>query len=109
MRGHAATRRAHTASASSVLSAVVLGLVLAQSARADIFGKVDSTGAIVLTDMPGKTGMSVIVASPPSSSRAKQSSQPTHADASQFEAVIAEASETFRLQPELLRAVIDVE
>jgi soluble lytic murein transglycosylase-like protein len=109
MRVHAATRAAPTASAPSVLSAVVLGLVLAQSAHADIFGKVDSTGVIVLTDMPGKTGMSVIVASPPSPGRAKQPVQSTHADASQFEPMIVEASETFHLQPELLRAVIDVE
>ncbi|MFP3549653.1 lytic transglycosylase domain-containing protein [Paraburkholderia sp. SIMBA_049] len=109
MRVHAATRAAPTASAPSVLSAVVLGLVLAQSAHADIFGKVDSTGVIVLTDMPGKTGMSLIVASPPSPGRAKQTVQSTHADASQFEPVIVEASETFHLQPELLRAVIDVE
>ncbi|SDH90119.1 Soluble lytic murein transglycosylase [Paraburkholderia steynii] len=109
MRVHAATRPAPTASAPSVLSAVVLGLVLAQSAHADIFGKVDSSGAIVLTDMPGKTGMSLIVASPPSPARAKQPVQSTHADAAQFEPVIVEASETFHLQPELLRAVIDVE
>ena len=109
MRVHAPTRPAPTASAPSVLSAVVLGLVLAQSAHADIFGKVDSTGVIVLTDMPGKTGMSVIVASPPSPGRAKQPLQSTHADAAQFEPVIVEASETFHLQPELLRAVIDVE
>jgi soluble lytic murein transglycosylase-like protein len=109
MRGHAAIRPSHTASAPSVVITVVLGLVLAQSAHADIFGKVDSTGAIVLTDMPGKSGMTVIVASPPSSGQAKHKVPSAHGDASQFEAVIAEASETFHLQPELLRAVIDVE
>ncbi|MPW17827.1 transglycosylase SLT domain-containing protein [Paraburkholderia sp. CNPSo 3157] len=110
MRGHAATRPAHPASAPSVVLGVVF-FALAQPAHADIFGKVDKTGAVVLTDTPGKAGMSLIVAAPALASRAKEPGGTSSArvDGAQFETVIAEASETFHVQPELLRAVIDVE
>jgi soluble lytic murein transglycosylase-like protein len=115
MRGHPARRLAHSISASSLVPAIVLSVVaFAQPAWADIFGKVDSSGTIVLTDTPGKEGMSVIVAAPPSAApgRAKQSgtAQSTRANAAaQFQNVIAEASRIFHVQPELLHAVIDVE
>lgn len=109
MRGHAATRPAHPASAPSVVFGLVF-CALTQHAHADIFGKVDNTGAVVLTDTPGKTGMSLIVATPAPASHAKVPGGTQAARvAPQFDNVIAEASETFHLQPELLRAVIDVE
>ncbi|MBN3753576.1 lytic transglycosylase domain-containing protein [Paraburkholderia sp. Tr-20389] len=110
MRGHAATRPAHSATAPAVVVGAVL-CVCMQAAQADIFGKVDRTGAVVLTDTPGKAGMSVIVAAPVPVDRAKQpgGSRATSGDTAQFDTVIAEASETFHLQPELLHAVIDVE
>jgi soluble lytic murein transglycosylase-like protein len=92
------------------LGAVLLMFV--HAAHADIFGKVDGTGAVVLTDTPGKAGMSVIVATPVSVSHTKQPGSPRDAaqfDTAKFDTVIAEASEAFHLQPELLHAVIDVE
>ncbi|MCC8400753.1 lytic transglycosylase domain-containing protein [Paraburkholderia sp. MMS20-SJTN17] len=113
MRGHPARRPAHSLSASSLVPGIVLSVAFAQPAWADIFGQVDSSGAVVLTDTPGKPGMSVIVAAPPSASpgRAKQSgtAPSAHADAARYRNVIAEASRAFHLQPELLHAVIDVE
>jgi soluble lytic murein transglycosylase-like protein len=87
---------------------MVLAFALVEYAHADIFGKVVSTGAVVLTDVPGKSGMAVIVATPRVAKRAADApSAPVNG--AQYEKVIAEASETFHLQPELLRAVIDVE
>jgi soluble lytic murein transglycosylase-like protein len=82
-----------------------------QSAHADIFGKVDKSGAVVLTDSPGKAGMSLIVAAPAAAPRTKQagSTRSVPGDTAQFDGVITEASTTFHLQPELLRAVIEVE
>jgi soluble lytic murein transglycosylase-like protein len=111
MRGHEAIRPAHCACALAVAIVVVAGLAFAPDAHADIFGKIDSTGVVVLTDTPGKTGMSVIVATPAPAERTKRpgNSKAARADAAQFDSVIAEASETFHLPPELLRAVIDVE
>lgn len=88
------------------------GMTLTGVAHADIFGAVDSNGAIVLTDMPGKAGLSVIVAgNPPGERAAKRTSTAFTAaiDLTRFADVINEASRTFHLQPELLRAVIDVE
>ncbi|CAD6508131.1 lytic transglycosylase domain-containing protein [Paraburkholderia sabiae] len=110
MRGHAATRPAHSSTAPSVVLGAVL-FVFMHAAHADIFGKVDRSGAVVLTDTPGKAGMSVIVAAPVASGRAKQpgDSRTVPVDTAQFDTVIAEASETFHLQPELIHAVIDVE
>ncbi|GGC56353.1 lytic transglycosylase [Paraburkholderia caffeinilytica] len=84
----------------------------ADGVRAEIFGSVASNGAIVLTNVPGKAGLAVIVAGdPPSERDAKraQASPTESSDASRFADVIDEASRTFRIQPELLRAVIDVE
>nr|WP_226383487.1 lytic transglycosylase domain-containing protein [Burkholderia mayonis] len=81
--------------------------------NAEIFGAVDQTGAIVLTNMPGNARLHVIVASAPSPPRLdmKRMSARATVDAkeSMFADVIEEASRTFRIQPELLRAVIDVE
>lgn len=91
---------------------IVLGVTSAGVVHADIFGTVDSKGAIVLTNAPGKVGLKLIVAGePPAEPDAKR----THAafsatiDIARFADVIDEASRTFHVQPELLRAVIDVE
>jgi soluble lytic murein transglycosylase-like protein len=87
-------------------------MVLAGVAHADIFGTVDRNGTIVLTDMPGKAGLKVIVASDPPAGRGTRRTNAASAgtlELTRFTDVIDEASRTFRLQPELLRAVIDVE
>nr|WP_246257409.1 lytic transglycosylase domain-containing protein [Pararobbsia alpina] len=80
--------------------------------HADIFGAVDSKGAIVLTNTPGKAGLAVIVAGDPSAPLAAKRAKvalSTRTDITRFADVINEASRTVRLQPELLRAVIDIE
>ncbi|OAJ53555.1 lytic transglycosylase [Paraburkholderia ginsengiterrae] len=95
-----------------LVACAVLGMASPVAACAEIFGAVQSNGAIVLTNEPGKAGLAVIVAGdPPAERGAKRAdtSTPGNGDASQFADVIAEASRTFRVQPELLRAVIDVE
>ncbi|CAB3809671.1 lytic transglycosylase domain-containing protein [Paraburkholderia caffeinilytica] len=95
-----------------LIACAVLGMASADGVRAEIFGSVASNGAIVLTNVPGKAGLAVIVAGdPPSERDAKraQASPTESSDASRFADVIDEASRTFRIQPELLRAVIDVE
>jgi soluble lytic murein transglycosylase-like protein len=84
----------------------------ASAARAEIFGTVDSSGAIVLTNVPGKAGLRLIVAGDPPAERSTNRSNATSSaniDQSRFSDVIDEASRAFRIQPELLRAVIDVE
>ncbi|WP_415774361.1 lytic transglycosylase domain-containing protein [Paraburkholderia sp. J7] len=95
-----------------ILAFAMLGAVLPKSAYAQIFGTVDGNGAIVLTNVPGKPGLKVIVAGePPGEPGARRRSRksigsagfPLYAD------VIDEASRSFRVKPELLRAVIDVE
>ncbi|MEZ0601134.1 lytic transglycosylase domain-containing protein [Paraburkholderia sp. IW21] len=93
-------------------AALALGMTSAGLAHADIFGAVDSNGAIVLTNAPGKTGLTVIVAGdPPAERGAKRTHAPFSAtiNIARFADVIEEASRTFRVSPELLRAVIDVE
>jgi soluble lytic murein transglycosylase-like protein len=80
----------------------------ASAARAEIFGAVDSSGAIVLTNVPGKAGLRLIVAGDPPAERSTNRSN-ANIDPSRFSDVINEASRAFRIQPELLRAVIDVE
>ncbi|MFM0099773.1 lytic transglycosylase domain-containing protein [Paraburkholderia nemoris] len=95
-----------------LIACAVLGMASPGLACAEIFGAVASNGAIVLTNVPGKAGMVVIVAGdPPSERDAKRAPASTSesGDASRFADVIDEASRTFRVQPELLRAVIDVE
>lgn len=95
-----------------LIACAVLGMASSGVAHAEIFGAVASNGAIVLTNVPGKAGLVVIVAGdPPSERDAKhaQASSSESGDASRFADVIDEASRTFRVQPELLRAVIDVE
>lgn len=95
-----------------LIACMVLGMASTGVARAEIFGAVASNGAIVLTNVPGKAGLVVIVAGDPPPEhdvkRAEASSSES-SDASRFADVIDEASRTFRVQPELLRAVIDVE
>jgi soluble lytic murein transglycosylase-like protein len=91
---------------------IALGMTSAGVAHADIFGAVDSNGAIVLTNTPGKAGLTVIVAGDPPAERATKRTNTASAariDVARFADVINEASRTFRVQPELLRAVIDVE
>ena len=95
-----------------VVACAMLGAVLPDPACAQIFGAVDSNGAIVLTNVRGKPGMKVIVAdNPPGVGGAKRSSRkPSGSDQLALYAdLIDEASRSFRVQPELLRAVIDVE
>ncbi|CAE6694777.1 lytic transglycosylase domain-containing protein [Paraburkholderia aspalathi] len=95
-----------------LIACAVLGMASPGVARAEIFGAVASNGAIILTNVPGKAGLAVIVAGdPPAERDAKraQASSSGSGDASRFADVIDEASRTFRVQPELLRAVIDVE
>ncbi|MGU7780099.1 lytic transglycosylase domain-containing protein [Burkholderia sp. PU8-34] len=83
-------------------------------ADAQIFGTVMSNGAIVLTNEPGKAGMKTIVAGdPPAETGARHAPSKLAGGAgavlSSFADVIEEASRAFHVQPELLRAVIDVE
>ncbi|MGF6479109.1 lytic transglycosylase domain-containing protein [Paraburkholderia sp. JPY419] len=89
----------------STLRAVMMtvGMTSTGLAHADIFGAVDSQGTIVLTNTPGTAGLRVIVAGDPPPERSAKRTNST------FSAVIEEASRTFRVAPELLRAVIDVE
>lgn len=95
-----------------VAAFALLGAALPGTALAQIFGGVDSNGAIVLTNVQAKPGLKVIVAGdPPGEPRAKRTSRKSAGGAplSLFADVIDEASRSFRVQPELLRAVIDVE
>ncbi|MEX3690940.1 lytic transglycosylase domain-containing protein [Paraburkholderia sp. BR14263] len=90
----------------------MLGAVLPGPACAQIFGTVDSNGAIVLTNVRGKPGLKVIVAGePPGEPGARRRSRKSSggADSPLYADVIDEASRSFRVQPELLRAVIDIE
>ncbi|KAG8151550.1 lytic transglycosylase domain-containing protein [Burkholderia catarinensis] len=93
------------------VACVALGSAWPSTANAQIFGTVTSSGAIVLTNEPGATGLKVIVASntpaPPDMKRA--ASKLADGALSSFADVIDEASRAFRVPPELLRAVIDVE
>ncbi|WP_321790266.1 lytic transglycosylase domain-containing protein [Burkholderia pyrrocinia] len=90
---------------------VALGSAWTCTANAQIFGTVTRNGAIVLTNEPGTTGLKVIVASdapaPPDTKHA--ASKLASGALSSFADVIEEASRSFRVPPELLRAVIDVE
>ncbi|MGF6935630.1 soluble lytic murein transglycosylase-like protein [Paraburkholderia sp. UCT70] len=91
---------------------MTLGMTSTGLAHAEIFGAVDSHGAIVLTNTPGKAGLTVIVAGdPPPERNAKRANNAFSAtiEIARFADVIEEASRTFRVAPELLRAVIDVE
>jgi soluble lytic murein transglycosylase-like protein len=91
---------------------MTLGMTSTGAVYADIFGAVDSNGAIVLTNSPGKAGLTVIVAGDPLAGRGandKNGALAASIDIARFADVIDEASRTFRVQPELLRAVIDVE
>lgn len=76
-----------------------------------IFGAVARDGAIVLTDIPGKRGLKPIVAAPVSVNANGPPRVAGAADtaAARYADVIEEASHAFHLQPELLRAMIDVE
>ena len=107
-------RRHPSLLATNTLRAVTmtLGITSAGLAHADIFGAVDSHGAIVLTNAPGKPGLTVIVAGGPPADRGARRANAafgTTVDVARFADVIEEASRTFRVAPELLRAVIDVE
>ena len=96
----------------TVAAFAMLGAVLPGAAFAQIFGGVDSNGAIVLTNVPGKPGLKVIVADdPPGEPGAKHTSRKSSGSTqlALFADVIDEASRSYRVQPELLRAVIDVE
>lgn len=95
-----------------------LGMAAAGLAHADIFGSVGNNGTIVLTNEPGRAGLRVIVASEPPAPAERITERITERtdgasssdkELSLFADVIDEASRTFRVQPELLRAVIDVE
>lgn len=95
-----------------ILAFEILGVVLPEFAYAQIFGTVDGNGAVVLTNVPGKPGLKVIVAAEPpgersASGRSRKSTG--RADFPLYADVIDEASRSFRVKPELLRAVIDVE
>jgi soluble lytic murein transglycosylase-like protein len=95
-----------------LVACAVLGMASPGAAFAEIFGTVDHKGAIVLTNMPGKPGLAVIVAGdPPAERGAKRADADASGkiDMSLFADVIDEASRTFRVEPALLRAVIDVE
>ncbi|WP_429344725.1 lytic transglycosylase domain-containing protein [Paraburkholderia sp. GAS42] len=95
-----------------LVACVVLGMASPGVVRAEIFGAIDSNGAIVLTNVPGKPGLAVIVAGDPPPGRDAKRAGATASrgiDIAQFADVIDEASRTFRVQRELLRAVIDVE
>ncbi|RQS27085.1 lytic transglycosylase domain-containing protein [Burkholderia sp. Bp8992] len=92
-----------------VAACVGFGSAWSCAAHAQIFGAVASNGAIVLTNEPGTANLKVIVAAAaPAASEAKRAA-PKSAVASSFADVIAEASRSFNVPPELLRAVIDVE
>lgn len=92
----------------ALLSALVACTVPCRPAvAAGIFGTVGPDGTIVLSDTPGG-GMSLIVPGP------VEHADPPPLPASpaapaQLAGVIDEASRNFRLRPELLRAVIEVE
>ncbi|CAE6728532.1 lytic transglycosylase domain-containing protein [Paraburkholderia haematera] len=94
------------------IACVMLIVATPGAVRAEIFGAVASNGAIILTNEPGKAGLAVIVAGDPLAERNTKRAEAASSrggDASLYADVIDEASRTFRVQPELLRAVIDVE
>ncbi|WP_372684078.1 lytic transglycosylase domain-containing protein [Burkholderia contaminans] len=107
-------RKMHSRPSSVLGTALVaacagLSSVWSCAAHAQIFGTVASNGTIVLTNEPGTANLKVIVAAErPSASEAKRAA-PKSAIASSLADVIAEASRSFNVPPELLRAVIDVE
>ncbi|PCE21582.1 lytic transglycosylase domain-containing protein [Burkholderia ubonensis] len=95
-----------------VAACVGLGCAWSCGVRAEIFGAVTSNGVIVLTNQPGKAGLKVIVAGPPGADPGMKRVSSKPADGvvlPRFADVIDEASHAFRVRPELLRAVIDVE
>ncbi|TKC89483.1 lytic transglycosylase domain-containing protein [Trinickia terrae] len=95
-----------------VAACVGLGSAWPCVASAQIFGTVASNGVIVLTNEPGKAGLKVIVAGDaPAGAGTKRTASTAAGDTmlSSFADVIDEASRAFRVRPELLRAVIDVE
>lgn len=101
-----------SSSLENAIIAAMLGAVLPGTACAQIFGTVDSNGAVVLTNVRGKPGLKVIVAGePPAEPGAKRRSRksPGSGELPLYADVIDEASRNFRVQPELLRAVIDIE
>ncbi|RQR93339.1 MULTISPECIES: lytic transglycosylase domain-containing protein [unclassified Burkholderia] len=90
-----------------------IGSAWSCAAHAQIFGMVAKNGVIVLTNVPTTVNLKVIVAAARPAARPAASTTkrvaPKHVVASSFEDVIAEASRSFNVPPELLRAVIDVE
>jgi soluble lytic murein transglycosylase-like protein len=92
-----------------------LGIVSPGAAYAAIYGSVEANGTIVLTNMPeqaGQAGLSVVVAGEPPTANAANSTKAASPGENQlllFADVIEEASRTFRIEPQLLRAVIDIE
>ncbi|RQH05472.1 lytic transglycosylase domain-containing protein [Paraburkholderia dinghuensis] len=95
----------------ALVAAISLAAAAGAHAGGAIFGAVGTDGTITLTDTPGKAGLRIIVeAYAPASITAKRSTPSRNrADAVLVSNVIDEASRQFRLQPELIRAVIDVE
>ncbi|MBN3818573.1 lytic transglycosylase domain-containing protein [Paraburkholderia sp. Se-20369] len=95
-----------------VAACLWLGTAWPCGVRAEIFGAITSNGVIVLTNQPGKAGLKVIVARAPGAEPGAPRAPPRSADGAvlpRFADVIDEASHAFRVRPELLRAVIDVE
>ncbi|MFT0172813.1 lytic transglycosylase domain-containing protein [Paraburkholderia mimosarum] len=99
-----------SSSLGNAIIAAMFGAVLPGTACAQIFGTVDSYGAVILTNVRGKPGLRVIVAGePPAEPGAKRRSRKSPGEIALYADVIDEASRNFRVQPELLRAVIDIE
>jgi soluble lytic murein transglycosylase-like protein len=90
----------------------VLGATFTRYAQADIFGAVGNDGTIILTNIPGNAGLTVIVGGetpPRHGTKPQDAAKSDGIELTRFADIIDEASRNFRIQPELLRAVIAVE
>ena len=98
----------------SSLAACLWMLCAAASANAQIFGAVDSSGAVVLTNLPGDAGMTVVVAAPPTpplvaSAGVGDLTAGLLPEPAAYRALVAEAAKASALNPALLHAVIKIE
>ncbi len=100
----------------ALVAAVIVGSALPHAAHAQIFGKVQSNGTIVLTNTPSdphSPGLYVIVAARPDPAQPSAGNARREVasaiDMSQFNDIIVEAGRKWNVSPALLRAVIVVE
>jgi soluble lytic murein transglycosylase-like protein len=94
----------------AIAGLMAVGLMFARVAKAQIFGSVAADGSILLTNSPGRPGTRLLVAaSAPAERKPKAPGAVAPASETLYSVIIAEASRSTRLPPELIKAVIVVE